>query len=565
MRITNFLTILAIICVLAPLLVGCGGSKDEDSIHQASEATEIVLVTVTPTTAEAAVGNPVQYMATATYSDGSTSNVTTKVNWESSDEEMVTIDHSGNATMNAKGDVTITATMDDFSGSAILSVLTTTIPSGETILSVSPWSASVKAGESTSFQAILISSDGTTQDVSTEVTWASDVTEVAEIASGGKASSLSAGTTTIAATLGDLRGFATLTVDEVITSIIVVDGMGNEVEVPYPVRRIASFNPAATEVIWALGADDRIVGIDMFSKWNKEFFTTLSTKSSTGMVPMMPDYEKIISLRPNIVIAYADPLFNYPLLEEKMDTAGIKVLRLDLYKPETFAEEVAILGKIVGRNNLAEEYIDYAESYARQIEDRVKHIPQDDRVKVYYEWFMPYVAYGEGTGGHQLVMKAGGTSIFSREGGNPLEWSNYNPIDESTYATLSPEWIIDQRPDVIIKDYMNMNDYMAMGKKPLSVGYTSQPDTGEMEAAREGIMGRPGFSVTEAVQKGKVYTTPFCGICLSPRWAVALGYMAQWFYPELVQDLDPQAFHAEWLEKWHSLEYQGVFFYPEIS
>ena len=652
MKRAKLLTALLVVSLLLPVMAGCGGGGNEAEPSEAVDTEPVpVLIEVTPLTAEVATGSRLQYLAAATYSDSSTKSITDIVEWASTDSEVVVLDASGQATAQAEGDVTITATLEGISGSALLDVISSS--STGTFLSVNPQKASLETGQSMQFQATQNKSDGTAEDVSTKATWSSSAPAVAAVDSTGKAQALGTGTATVTASLEGLIGFAMLTVSETsldsleslsilpvepdlqigrsmqfcavanfagnvqkvvtteadwkssnqavaivgatglvvaeargdtsisaswegevdstvlrvvesVSSITVTDSMDNEVELPYPVKRIASFNPAATEILWALGAEDRIVGIDMYSKWNKEFFHNLNTRPSIGIVPMMPDYEKIISLRPDVVIAYVDPLFNYPHLEDKMESAGIEVLRLDLYKPDTFTREVALLGQILDRENLAEEYVDYAVAYVQQIEDRVKSLDEDEKVDVYYEWFTPYVAYGEGTGGYQLIERAGGRDIYSREGGELLQMPGYSG-EGAYYSMMSPEWIVEQNPDVIIKDYMNIDDYMAMGKNPLSVGYTSDPSTSEMERARNEMMNRPGFSALEAVQNGDVYTTPFCGICLSPRWSVALGYMAKWFYPELFEDLDPQAFHAEWLQKWHGLEYQGIFFYPETS
>lgn len=660
MKNTRIIMGLIVLCLVLSFLPGCSGSDDPAGEAMETEAT-LVMISVTPTTAEAQKGDQLQYTATATYSDGATSDITAKAEWKSSDEDVVTIGTGGLAAAQAEGDVTITATLEGVSGYALLTVVAGIIPSTGTFLSITPQKASIEVGESMWFQAMQTGADGSIVNLSSEVTWSSSATNIATIDADGKAQGISAGQTSItAASSGSLLGFAiltvsqtdlssleslsilpmdpdlqlgrsmqlcavanfagnvskivttdanwsssdegiatlgstglavakglgqtsistswegksattTLTVVEGVTSITVIDGMGNEVEVPYPVRRIASFTPAATEAIWALGADDRIVGCDITAKLMSEFFHTVADRPSTGMVPVMPDYEKIISLRPDVVIAYIDPLFNYPYLEEKMASAGIEVLRLDLYKPETFAREVTVLGQILGKENKAQDYIAYAEAYASSIRDKVENIPEDEKVTVYYEWFMPYFAYGEGTGGYQLIEMAGGRDIYSREGGESMTMPGYTPGEGVYYSLLSPEWIVAQKPDVLIKDYAPVEDYMNYmtadigDMPPLTVGYTSQPNTAEMEAARDEMMSRPGFHVIPAVENGDVYTTPFCGLCLSPRWSVGLGYMAKWFYPDLFEDLDPQAFHAEWLQEWYGLEYKGIYFYPDFE
>lgn len=348
-------------------------------------------------------------------------------------------------------------------------------------------------------------------------------------------------------------------------TVTIVDSTGNRVEVPYPVERIACINPAAIEVIRALGAEDRIVGIDQFTKWNPDFNPELKDRPSIGMpMGMPPNYEKIIELNPQVVISYADPMWYYPDLENKMKSAGIKVVRLDLYKPQSYDDDVKALGKMLGKEREAEDYLNFTRSYVDMIEKRVDIIPEEERMNVYFEFFMPYVAYSNGSGVDKLIEMAGGKNVFGRAKGQLLKMPGYIPEKSGVYLMVSPEAIVEKNPDVMIKDYMPMADYMsAMGGNPTkNIGYTDRPNTSGMMQARDEMMNRPGFKEIDAVKNGNVYVFAFGELATSPRWPVALGYMAKWFYPEEFKDLDPQAFHQEWLKKWYGLEYKGVYVYP---
>jgi len=348
-------------------------------------------------------------------------------------------------------------------------------------------------------------------------------------------------------------------------TVTIVDSTGNRVEVPYPVERIACINPAAIEVIRALGAEDRIVGIDQFTKWNPDFNPELKDRPSIGMpMGMPPNYEKIIELNPQVVISYADPMWYYPDLENKMKSAGIKVVRLDLYKPQSYEDDVKALGKMLGKEREAEDYLNFTKSYVDMIEKRVDIIPEEEKVNVYFEFFMPYIAYGDSSGVDKLIEMAGGKNVFGRAKGQLLKMPGYIPEKSGVYLMVSPEAIVEKNPDVMIKDYMPMADYMSAmgGNSTKNIGYTDRPNTSGMMQARDEMMNRPGFKEIDAVKNGNVYVFAFGELATSPRWPVALGYMAKWFYPEEFKDLDPQAFHQEWLKKWYGLEYKGVYVYP---
>jgi iron complex transport system substrate-binding protein len=256
-------------------------------------------------------------------------------------------------------------------------------------------------------------------------------------------------------------------------------------------------------------------------------------------------------------------MWYYPNLEDKLKPAGIKVLRLDLYKPYSFAQDIDTLGRILGKEERAKEYLDFAQSCVNKIEQQVKDLTPEEKVGVYSEFFMPYVAYSKGSGPDQLIGIAGGVNIFAEEAGPLLKMPGYIPEKSGVYCLMSPEAIAEKNPGVVIKDYMNMTDYMKMGRSPKTIGYTSKPDAGMMETARDDIMNRPGWKGIDAVKEGRVYIFAFPELASSPRWPVALGYIAKWCYPDLFPDLDPQSFHAEWLKKWHGLEYKGIYVYPE--
>jgi iron complex transport system substrate-binding protein len=196
-------------------------------------------------------------------------------------------------------------------------------------------------------------------------------------------------------------------------TITVEDSLGDNVEVPHSIERIVTLTPAALEVVWALGAENKVVGIDQFSKWNDEFFLPFRDKPSVGLPPM-PNYEKIIDLSPQVVITFANPPLCYPKLEDGVKAAGIKVVRLNFNDPKAYDREVKVLGQMLGKKKRAEEFLNFSGSWVNEIEERVKGIPLEERVMVYYEWIKPYTIYGKETGPSQLITMAGGVNVAMR-------------------------------------------------------------------------------------------------------------------------------------------------------
>ncbi|HTA56525.1 MAG TPA: Ig-like domain-containing protein, partial [Candidatus Baltobacteraceae bacterium] len=172
----------------------------------------LVSISVSPTAAGVAAGGTVPFGATGHFSDGTTGAVS--VNWSSSNTAIATINSSGVATgVAAGGPVTIRATSTAnaaISGTALLTV-SAAGPTLQTI-SVTPANPTIATNAIQAFIAIGHFSDGTSQNLTSTVTWGSATTAVATINAAGVATGVSAGTSTISATLGAVSGSTVLTV-----------------------------------------------------------------------------------------------------------------------------------------------------------------------------------------------------------------------------------------------------------------------------------------------------------------------------------------------------------------
>jgi len=114
----------------------------------------------------------VQMIATATFSDGTTSNAPSNLFWSSSDTTVATISANGLVTGIGQGTATITAASGSVSGTATVTVTIGNITS-LTIKTVPPGTTSVPAGNSVNFQALANTAGGQTNvDVTSSVTWA---------------------------------------------------------------------------------------------------------------------------------------------------------------------------------------------------------------------------------------------------------------------------------------------------------------------------------------------------------------------------------------------------------
>ena len=208
---------LLFVFILSVLFVsGCGGGGAETGHWLPSR---VLSIAVTPATASIPMGAPQQFMAVATYTDGTSQDVTASSIWSSGATGVATINSaSGLAAGVTVGTSVITADFEGKSGSVTLTVTTATLVS----IAVTPATASIPMGLTQAFIATGTFTDGTTLDISNIATWSSGTVAVATVVSPGVATGVSVGAATITATSGAQSGSATLTVTAATLSSIAV-------------------------------------------------------------------------------------------------------------------------------------------------------------------------------------------------------------------------------------------------------------------------------------------------------------------------------------------------------
>jgi len=228
----------------------------------------VATVAVSPATQSVDVGSSTPAF-TAVTKDASGNVLTGRVVvWTSSDPSIATIDStSGVATGVASGNVTITATSEGKTGTAMLTVNPVAVGS----ITVTPQSQSIVEGTSTTtpFTATdshdhLITGHG--------LTWMSSDNTIATIDNGGKAHGLSPGTVTITATSGGVSGTASLIVTPVPVATVAIDQLLPNVLVGSTVQLTATTRDAGNHVLTG-----RVI------TWGSSD-ATLASVDSTGLV-----------------------------------------------------------------------------------------------------------------------------------------------------------------------------------------------------------------------------------------------------------------------------------------
>lgn len=199
-----------LISIIAVVLGACA-LPASDAEGEAASALALVpapsSLTIAPGQPTVSVGGLLALTATATYSDQSTQDVTTQVQWSTS-SPIAFVTSSGLVFGLAEGKATIKAKL----GIAIAAVVVKVQPVTLVGLDIAPGNPSVAAGTSQALTATAIYSDKSSQDVTGEVAWSTDDAAHVAIAADGTITGVAVGSATVHATAAGISGEALVTV-----------------------------------------------------------------------------------------------------------------------------------------------------------------------------------------------------------------------------------------------------------------------------------------------------------------------------------------------------------------
>ncbi|UCD20069.1 MAG: cobalamin-binding protein [candidate division WOR-3 bacterium] len=187
-------------------------------------------------------------------------------------------------------------------------------------------------------------------------------------------------------------------------------------------QRIVSLSPAMTEMLFSMGAGDRIVGVTTFCDFPPQ------AKKITKVGDFShPSIERIIALKPDLVIV------NLPeQMRIKKDLDRLKITTF-VSSPHSLSEiytELSALGTTLGLYEVADSLISY-------MKQNIEPVHKLRRKKVYVEISpRPIVTIGVATFLNDLIREAGGENIFA-------------DLDKD-YPTVSQEAVIARDPEIII-------------------------------------------------------------------------------------------------------------------
>lgn len=210
--------------------------------------------------------------------------------------------------------------------------------------------------------------------------------------------------------------------------IHIVDDHGTAITFKKPPERIISLAPSNTEILYALGLADRIVGVTSYDDYPPE----ASEKEKIGGFKDV-NIEKVVSLEPDVVFATGGIQAE---TVEKLREVGLTVVIMDAKTVEDVFKNILLVGQITGKDEESELFVNGLEERVEKVKQRAQEIKQRPRV-AYLLWGDPLMVAGSGTFIEDLIVVAGGENIYSD---SAIE-----------YPKVSIESMIERDPEVLIK------------------------------------------------------------------------------------------------------------------
>ena len=205
-----------------------------------------------------------------------------------------------------------------------------------------------------------------------------------------------------------------------------VDDAGHRIYLAKAPTRVVSLAPSITEMLFAIGLDEQIVGVTEFC----DFPATAKLKAKVGY--SNPSAEALIALRPELVLAPRD--FLRPDLQRKLEQLKIPLFVLEARTVEDILLQIHTLGKMFEKDSTANELTQRMRQRIADIRHKVETPPA--RRVLYVLNSQPLITVGPGSFIHQMIGLAGGVNIAAETG--------------MAYPKLSMEAVLKDDPEVLI-------------------------------------------------------------------------------------------------------------------
>ncbi|MFZ0640352.1 MAG: helical backbone metal receptor [Candidatus Acidiferrales bacterium] len=205
-----------------------------------------------------------------------------------------------------------------------------------------------------------------------------------------------------------------------------MDEVGRRVAVPTQVRRIVTLAPNLTEIVYALGAQDRLVGVSEYS----DNPPAAKAKPSIGM-PVNPSLEAVVGARPDIVLATTS--INFAKTVDALARLGIAVYTTDPHTIEGTLRSVTDIGAAIGAAPQADAVVAKLQARLDALHAELK-TEKPARV-LFVVWENPLISIGDNTFISDALRWAGAESVIHTK-------QNWPQISMEEVVKLNPGYII---------------------------------------------------------------------------------------------------------------------------
>ncbi len=263
--------------------------------------------------------------------------------------------------------------------------------------------------------------------------------------------------------------------------VTITDDFGHAVTINKKPERIVSLAPSNTEILFALGLGDKIVGVTDYCNYPEK----AKEKPKVGGYSTV-DIEKVLSLKPDLVVA------SFGNGEETIQTLrdyNITVIALNPKTLEDVMKDIEMLGKATGTEENATKLIAIMKDRIKSVEARAKMLKSKPKI-AHILWHNPIYVSGNGTFVDELIKKAGGENVFS---------------DIEGWKVVSVEDLYSKDPDIII-----VNSGNGMSAEAENVIYNwIVSELEDLRAVKEGkvyvinsdIISRPSYRLVFALEE----------------------------------------------------------------
>ena len=205
------------------------------------------------------------------------------------------------------------------------------------------------------------------------------------------------------------------------------DTTGTRVSLPVTINRILSLAPSSTEIVYALGAGPRVVGLDRYSDWPPETRTVERVGANID-----PSLEKIVGLKPDLVLTATTA--NTQRTAETLRGLGIAVYTSRSERLDDIYRDIDGIGDAIGRSDAAHALNASLRARLDAVRARVAGEPTVSAAVIV--WSEPLVVAGPGSHVGELLLAAGGR----------------NAVDDAKqpFPTYSLERLVARAPEALL-------------------------------------------------------------------------------------------------------------------